>query len=405
MSKIAAATWCLLVCMFIPPSAHAKDTSLQVIGIVTETDSGNFHSSGVVVARNTVATGCVGAYPAHFIHITTKDRQSVNGEVVYHDSVRNVCLVRVDLGKSQMAAAVEGEPTSVGTPVSLAGFDDGGQFKSTDGRIVSPPNLGRLWAFRTDAPVFNGAAGAAVFDARGRLVGLVDIVGSTLHDPVPLTPSSWIQKALDDLSKGQVSAHDGNVLTTTAIKQVADSDAANGCSLAKEDQIASDEWTHRRAGELKTVESSTLYPSTLTPQILYCEARRAKVDPDVLLAFLENLLPVSSVFVLAPAGEYDSAPPGYGPAQAGVMLISGWRLNRLVDPSLSDLPQIRAFLESPEGNLRAGLEVLRVLLDATDNNVGLALHSYFLNVSFMLDAMETASLQFSQRTIGTLKEM
>jgi hypothetical protein len=69
------------------------------------------------------------------------------------------------------------------------------------------------------------------------------------------------------------------------------------------------------------------------------------------------------------------------------------------------LPQIRAFLESPEGNLRAGLEVLRVFLDATDNNVGLALHSYFLNVSYMLDAMETASLQFSQRTAGTLKEI
>ncbi len=137
--------------------------------------------SGFAVADDIVATNAHVAATLDEIHVGTLDGRDLPGVIVGLDLVNDLALIRVDgIGLEPLPLASDGVPD--GTTGALVGWEDAGRPEPVPFRIDRPVTVRIDRVLGTDrverpswlvaADVEAGDSGAALIDARGRVVGV-----------------------------------------------------------------------------------------------------------------------------------------------------------------------------------------------------------------------------------------
>ncbi len=184
----------LLVPVFEASASETARWNRHVFKLVAEHADGTQESgSAVALAGDRLVTNC------HVIAKAARLRVEHEGtwipaESKEGDSYRDLCFVRVpglDLPPVPMIGVGE---TRVGLDVVSAGYP-GGRFSLSSGRIVGLHTCecdgGKV--IQTSAPFDRGASGGGLFDAQGRLIGILTFKsrnGGNFHFALPV---GWLR--------------------------------------------------------------------------------------------------------------------------------------------------------------------------------------------------------------------
>lgn len=185
---------------FVTP-AHAdidtfRELAPSVVRVQTQREAGGAGmGTGVVIGPGLVATNCHVTRDASAMFVLRgQERWPVreqNGQ-----PQRDICVLRVP------GLPVDAVPTApsaglrVGDTVMAIGYSLGMGVQFTEGRVVGSHALDGGVVIQSDAPFTSGASGGGLFDAQGRLVGVL-----TFRLPVRgpyyfSLPSEWLEAAL-----------------------------------------------------------------------------------------------------------------------------------------------------------------------------------------------------------------
>ena len=96
---------------------------------------------------------------------------------IQHPTSSDYALVKLDrpVGPNRVPAEVRriDEPLAVGTPVTMIGYPSGVPAKIDSGGQVVEPGGARMTVFQATVDAFGGNSGSGVFDAAGRVVGVL----------------------------------------------------------------------------------------------------------------------------------------------------------------------------------------------------------------------------------------
>lgn len=151
--------------------------------------------TGVVVGRGMVVTSC---------HVTQRARsiELVKGSVrspvqaQHGDVERDLCLLHSPYLEDEPIAPLGWETLRLGQPVYAVGYILGIAPRLNPGEINALYDFDGGKVIRSSTPFTSGASGGGLFDAAGRLVGIVTFkyrAGSAYHFSVPVR---WVEAAL-----------------------------------------------------------------------------------------------------------------------------------------------------------------------------------------------------------------
>ncbi|MFN0161078.1 MAG: trypsin-like peptidase domain-containing protein [Burkholderiales bacterium] len=237
-----------------PAGMNAEElfTTLSAsVALVSARGAGGATSgSGVVIDRETVITNCHVVRRAPEIQVRVSGR-SYPATVLVADEVFDLCKLSVS-GLNAPAVAT-GSVTSLrtGQKVYAIGAPQGLELSLSDGLVSSLREVPGGTVIQTTAPISPGSSGGGLFDASGRLVGVMTFqhrFGQNLNFAVP---ADWI---------AQMRSRDGSARAATA---VAGPSAAAGpaifgrwsCFGSSTGQ--SGEWTFGEDGSVTITRSGT----------------------------------------------------------------------------------------------------------------------------------------------------
>lgn len=184
--------------MLLIPSAqwgHAAsrpqpDWSSWVVKVeVIQNNGGSEMGSGVIMGAQRVVTNCHVVRNARSIRLSRGDK-SWDARMGSGDEYRDLCFLTVSGDIGNPPAMGPPEDTRIGVPVYAAGYSYG-EFKVSAGKIkglyLCACDGGRV--IRVSAPFEPGASGGGLFDAEGRLIGILtfkSVSGGEFHFAVPV---------------------------------------------------------------------------------------------------------------------------------------------------------------------------------------------------------------------------
>jgi S1-C subfamily serine protease len=113
---------------------------------------------------------------AQFVKVKWADGVEVLGEVIRSDKLRDVALVKVDVG-THKPLVLRNDPVVVGEDIYAIGAPTGEKFRNTVTKgIVSATRVFNDHNFiQSDVAVTHGNSGGPIVDAKGQVVGLTDL--------------------------------------------------------------------------------------------------------------------------------------------------------------------------------------------------------------------------------------
>jgi len=174
--------------------------------------------SGVVIDRETVITNCHVVRRGADISVRVS-RRNYPATLVVADDVLDLC--RLSVGGLDAPAVTVGSVADLrtGQKVYAIGAPQGLELSLSDGLVSSLRDIPGGTVIQTTAPISPGSSGGGLFDASGRLVGIMTFqhrYGQNLNFAVP---ADWI---------AEMRARDGSARAATA---VAGPHAAAGASI------------------------------------------------------------------------------------------------------------------------------------------------------------------------------
>jgi hypothetical protein len=180
-------------------TAPVPDWQAWVLRVdVVHTDGTQELGSGVVIAPGRLMTNCHVLREASQITVSRGDVQMA-AKIASGDAYRDLCFLEVPELTAKAPEFAHPLSAKVGLAVAAVGYS-AGQFKVSSGQIkglfTCACDGGRV--IQTSAPFDPGASGGGLFDAQGRLLGVLTfkaVSGGNFHFAVPV---GWMG-ALDKL--------------------------------------------------------------------------------------------------------------------------------------------------------------------------------------------------------------
>ncbi len=181
---VAAAGICLPVFAAEAPltASLAKVRAYQTTGAVSL-------GSAVRIAPDTLVTNCHVLDAAQRI-VIVRDETSVLAQLDAADFHHDLCILRT--ADNTGPAAMPTDTVAVGDAVVAAGFPAGNDMVITRGRVVALHNYEGARVIQISAPFDAGESGGALFDTKGRLIGILAFkakVGGPFYFALPV---SWL---------------------------------------------------------------------------------------------------------------------------------------------------------------------------------------------------------------------
>lgn len=202
--KAAAGLVLLLSALAAAPAVAALDRA-RLVGLsasvlrveAPRTNGGYALGSAVAVARDTVVTNC---------HVT---RDALSIEVVRggarwaadaqaSDVERDLCLLRVPGLQADTVALGRAGDLAIGEIVTALGFTGGVGLQTSDGEVVDLHHHDGGRVIRSTNWFSSGASGGGLFDAQGRLVGILTFRQLGAEGHYFAAPADWVQQMLDE---------------------------------------------------------------------------------------------------------------------------------------------------------------------------------------------------------------
>ena len=195
----------LLVSLMLGATAsHAaqEEARLSVIKVVALRQSSIVYGSGIVVAPGKLITNCHVVRNASEIKLISQGRISY-GRLAAQDVERDLCIVAapdLDVPTVRFGSAQE---LVLGQPVFAAGYPGGEQFTFSAGRVKGLHEAYGSRVIQTSAYFEPGASGGGLFDAEGRLLGILTFKAASGGDFHFVSPIEWVLKLIDEDSPAQ----------------------------------------------------------------------------------------------------------------------------------------------------------------------------------------------------------
>lgn len=165
--------------------------STSMVKIEVVTDRGYELGSGVIVAPNEVATNCHVTRRAVAIHVLQRGlRLAVQREAA--DIEHDVCLLRIDKLEGNPAQLGDAPDLQRGDALLAIGYTGGLGISYSEGVLVSRHRLDHSTVLRSSTFFNSGASGGGLFDAKGRLVGILTFRLRGADQHYFSVPVAWI---------------------------------------------------------------------------------------------------------------------------------------------------------------------------------------------------------------------
>ena len=162
-------------------------------------NGGHGVGSGVVVAKDYVATNCHVLADAAGVNVTARG-ETFKPDAIKEDWHHDICLLRVDYLPLPEVELGDSEHLQYEQPVFSIGFP-GGPVKplTTTGNIKALYPMDDSFIIRTSSSFMLGASGSAIFDEAGKLIGLntVKSPGQGEHAYYYGVPVKWVKQLMD----------------------------------------------------------------------------------------------------------------------------------------------------------------------------------------------------------------
>ena len=177
-------------------AAEEEEARLSVIKVVALRQSSIVYGSGIVVAPGKLITNCHVVRNASEIKLISQGRISY-GRLAAQDVERDLCIVAapdLDVPTVRFGSAQE---LVLGQSVFAAGYPGGGQFTFSAGRVKGLHEAYGSRVIQTSAYFEPGASGGGLFDAEGRLLGILTFKAASGGDFHFVLPIEWVLKLVD----------------------------------------------------------------------------------------------------------------------------------------------------------------------------------------------------------------
>ena len=193
---------CALLAALLPAAANAQapEDGRPAAGIfrIKVTDGQNRDATGtaVLVARGTLVTNCHVVAHARAINIEIGDAIHP-ARIIRANAERDVCLLAAPALDAPLATLGDTANLRTGGAITAAGYSRGGALGWSAGEIegfYSYDGNGRV--VQGSAPFDEGASGGGLFDASGRLIGILTFkarAGGPFHFALPV---EWVADLL-----------------------------------------------------------------------------------------------------------------------------------------------------------------------------------------------------------------
>jgi hypothetical protein len=161
------------------------------------------NGSAVLLAPGKLVTTCHVTRTAQSIRLDRGD-ETWSAQTAYSDIPHDLCILAAP-GLTSAVPAVLGVPSDlkVGHAVTAVGYRPGGKLAITRGNVKALHPYDWAHVVQVSAPFDHGQSGGALFDNRGRLVGVTAfkaVAGGDFHFALPL---QWLpESALQDDQSG-----------------------------------------------------------------------------------------------------------------------------------------------------------------------------------------------------------
>lgn len=188
-----------VVMLLLPASARADAEtymrlSTHIVKVLAAGTDGRMNTgTGVQVAPTVVATNCHVAGNARSV-VASRGSMGREAQSVRGDGTRDVCLLHLG---GEMAAPVDTAPLpQMDDPVYAMGFSGGQVLSVSEGVVLGLREVEGGYVIETDAAFQMGASGGGLFDAQGRLLGLLTFYSPDQRGGYFVVPARWIEEAM-----------------------------------------------------------------------------------------------------------------------------------------------------------------------------------------------------------------
>lgn len=190
----------LLLMLSIAPGAHASaeryiQFSMHMVKILAANPDGRINTgTGVQLDARHVVTSCHVVGHASSV-IVARGSTGVAARAQSVDTRHDLCLLGVTQPLGSPVDTVAPRSLKVGDEVYAMGFSGGKALSMSTGHVTALHDMDGAAVIETDAQFQQGASGGALFDADGRLVGVLTffIPGLQRHFAVPV---EWLAQGL-----------------------------------------------------------------------------------------------------------------------------------------------------------------------------------------------------------------
>ncbi|MBI4986368.1 MAG: trypsin-like peptidase domain-containing protein [Rhodocyclales bacterium] len=151
--------------------------------------------TGIAVGRGIVATNCHVTRAARAIELVRGARR-IAVDSQYGEVERDLCLLHAAGVEDVAPVAVSPAALTVGQPVLAIGFAYGRAPQLGHGEVQALHDYDGAQVVEHSAPFNAGASGGGLFDARGRLVGIVSFRSRSAPFRHYALPVAWLHQAL-----------------------------------------------------------------------------------------------------------------------------------------------------------------------------------------------------------------
>jgi len=217
---IAAAA--LIVASLPAAALEDADVYLQarasLVQLVAGSSEGRYWlGSGVALPGGAVVTNCHVTHHANGV-APFWDNSGVRAESQRADVLHDLCVIRIPGLSLRPARVASSRDLKVGDKVYAIGFNGGRRLTYDTGEVSDLFNYDGGMVIRTTAAFSQGASGGGLFDAQGRLVGILTffrVSGETAYFAVPV---EWIS-SVEQVAPSTIHPIDGIAFWAQALER------------------------------------------------------------------------------------------------------------------------------------------------------------------------------------------
>lgn len=205
MKRLLSVSLVALLCFTLFPLASealtAQQVYQQVKGSIFTLYSLEFHTkrvkargSAVAIRKNILATNCHIALSGDYLVVKLHDQKKYRvARLFYKNEKQDLCLLEIPAANFTPVKIRPSADVKIGEEVYAIGNPKGTEKSLSKGIISNKHRVkGGVW-LQTDAAVHFGSSGGGLFDAEGRLVGIMTKMGGNFGFAIP---TEWILRVI-----------------------------------------------------------------------------------------------------------------------------------------------------------------------------------------------------------------